>query len=508
MLKKCMPLWRDAHLQVKVKHLTFGPALEVETSKKRALLWREAHFEVKMYKAHHARTTFGKKCTPLWREAHFEVKMYKAHHARTTFGGSDVEKVHAVVARSTFRSENVQSTRGSDHFWRFRCSFCVAGARDSVPCQKGFRTLHFQKQWHAWDISRRSAKMHVAGQAQYKRHVHQRCSLGLLRWFCVTGAALRMTWHHFFVAGAALQRHGHGLEKFKTRRSPSALHSTFHCFRRNCQPYPGDDSNIYFVIFLRFFVFFLSFQFCLSFVLSFFCRFSFVCLFFCRFSVLACCFFVVIWWKICHMFCHFLAMFVRFSQKDWRISKNYIPKKWPKKWQCFEKKHFLQPEKLSFCLSFFVIWSKICHFFSFFVILVPFSQKYGKYRQLFEKWQKMTNNDKQNDRPKLKWQKMTNKMTDKIEMTKKMTDKTDMTKNDTQNDKQTEMTTKMTKKWQIKYFVFFNLCLPKFLLTIVEGRWRKSPRIASFLMLSISKSRGFTAFLIFSSSKSWGGLAE
>jgi len=28
-------------------------------------------------------------------------------------------------------------------------------------------------------------------------------SSGLLR-FCVTGAALRMTWHHFFVAGTAL----------------------------------------------------------------------------------------------------------------------------------------------------------------------------------------------------------------------------------------------------------------------------------------------------------------
>ena len=26
-----------------------------------------------------------KKCTPLWREAHFEVKMYKAHHVRTHF---------------------------------------------------------------------------------------------------------------------------------------------------------------------------------------------------------------------------------------------------------------------------------------------------------------------------------------------------------------------------------------------------------------------------------------
>ena len=65
----------------------------------------------------------SKKCTPLWREAHFEVKMFKTPGHRTTFGGSDVEKVHAVVARSTFRSQNVKNTRGSDHFWRFRCRF-------------------------------------------------------------------------------------------------------------------------------------------------------------------------------------------------------------------------------------------------------------------------------------------------------------------------------------------------------------------------------------------------
>ena len=61
-----------------------------------------------------------KKCTPLWREAHFEVKMHKTHHYRTTFGSWDVEKVHAVVARSTFRSQNVQNTTCSRHFWRFR----------------------------------------------------------------------------------------------------------------------------------------------------------------------------------------------------------------------------------------------------------------------------------------------------------------------------------------------------------------------------------------------------
>jgi hypothetical protein len=41
------------------KHLTFGSLLEVEMSKKCTPLWREAHFEVKMYKAPHARTTFG-----------------------------------------------------------------------------------------------------------------------------------------------------------------------------------------------------------------------------------------------------------------------------------------------------------------------------------------------------------------------------------------------------------------------------------------------------------------
>ena len=109
----------------------------------------------------------SKKCTPLWREAHFEVKLYKIHHARTTFGIWDVEKVHAVVARSTCRSENVQSIRGPDHFWKLRCrkrprrcgakhiskwtcqkhrgfgpllevqmSLRVAGARDCAPCQK------------------------------------------------------------------------------------------------------------------------------------------------------------------------------------------------------------------------------------------------------------------------------------------------------------------------------------------------------------------------------------
>ena len=31
------------------------------------------------------------------------------------------EKVHAIVARNTCGSENVQSTKCSDHFWKLRC---------------------------------------------------------------------------------------------------------------------------------------------------------------------------------------------------------------------------------------------------------------------------------------------------------------------------------------------------------------------------------------------------
>ena len=103
----------------------FGSQLARWEMKNCTPLWREARFQVKMYKTHHSRSTLevemSKKCTPLWREVHFQVKMYKTHHGRTTFESWDVEKVHAIVARSTCPSQNVQSTPFSDHFWKLRC---------------------------------------------------------------------------------------------------------------------------------------------------------------------------------------------------------------------------------------------------------------------------------------------------------------------------------------------------------------------------------------------------
>ena len=52
-----------------------------------------------------------KNCMPLWCEAHFQVKMYKTHQVRTAFSRSDVEKAYAVVARSTFPSQKYKNLR-------------------------------------------------------------------------------------------------------------------------------------------------------------------------------------------------------------------------------------------------------------------------------------------------------------------------------------------------------------------------------------------------------------
>ena len=96
-----------------------------------------------------------KKCTPLWREAHFQVKMYKAHHSRTTFKSWDVEKVHAVVARSTFPSQNVQNTSAPDHFWKLRCrkSARRCGAKH-ISKSKCTKTHQLRTTFGSWDVEK------------------------------------------------------------------------------------------------------------------------------------------------------------------------------------------------------------------------------------------------------------------------------------------------------------------------------------------------------------------
>ena len=63
----------------------------------------------------------SKKCTPLWRKAYSEVKMLNNWGSGNTFWSSDVEKLHAAVAKSTFRSQNAKKPRVREHFLRFWC---------------------------------------------------------------------------------------------------------------------------------------------------------------------------------------------------------------------------------------------------------------------------------------------------------------------------------------------------------------------------------------------------
>ena len=194
----------------------------------RAPLWREAHFQVKSVQKLTGSDHFWKlRCRKSARRCgakHISKSKCTKHTTRTTFGSWDVEKVHAVVARSTFRSQNVKT----DMFGPLldvQMSFRVAGARDCAPCQKwakreGF--VAFPKTMAGVGHLKRICKdaFSVAGAVQetcssellggpgadFLRRVAfwSIRSSGLLRWFCVTGAALRMTWHHFFVAGAVL----------------------------------------------------------------------------------------------------------------------------------------------------------------------------------------------------------------------------------------------------------------------------------------------------------------
>ena len=119
-------------------------------------------------------------------------------------GSWDVEKVHAAVARSTFRSPNLQSTPRTDNFWTFRARFAwqAQGIVHLLKSEQNVRVLwHFQKRWQEWDIWRGSAKMHFPWQAQYKRHVHRSCSevraLISWEWLHFGASDLQVCWDDF-----------------------------------------------------------------------------------------------------------------------------------------------------------------------------------------------------------------------------------------------------------------------------------------------------------------------
>ena len=211
-------------------------------------------------------------CTLLWREARFQVKMCTTLQLRRTFRSWDVEQVRAVVVRSTFPSQNVQSTSCSDHFWKLRCrksarrcgakhiskskctkhhmfapvldvqvSFRVAGARDGAPCQKwakreGFvaslKTMagvgHLKRICMFIRDVRRSGRWFPERGCIFE---HQIFSFGkmILRDRCSTSYDLASL---FRCKRSTLDRWSGKIAKHTGTR-PSALHSTFHFWRKS-----------------------------------------------------------------------------------------------------------------------------------------------------------------------------------------------------------------------------------------------------------------------------------
>ena len=93
MSKQCTPLWCEAHFQVKMYKTH-----QVRTTFRKSARRSGAKHISKSKCTKHTRSgpllevQMSKKCMPLWREAHFEVKMFKTLGLRTTFGGSDVTR--------------------------------------------------------------------------------------------------------------------------------------------------------------------------------------------------------------------------------------------------------------------------------------------------------------------------------------------------------------------------------------------------------------------------------
>ena len=120
------------------------------------------------------------------------------------------EKLHAVVARSNFRSQNAKNTPCPEHLWKSTCrksarccgpkhiskskgiKHTILGARYNLGCGFVWQApgiLHLVKNesnvevlqqlqtwWQDWGIWRGSAIMHLAWQGQCKTHVQRKCS--------------------------------------------------------------------------------------------------------------------------------------------------------------------------------------------------------------------------------------------------------------------------------------------------------------------------------------------
>ena len=259
-MKNCTPLWREAHFQVKMykahsasdhfwklrcrksarrcgaKHISKSKCTKHTSSehfwklrcRKSARGCGAKHiFEVKMLQNtpasdHFWKLQMSKKCTPLWREAHFEVKMYKTHHVRTTFGRSDV------VSRG--RRKGLCTLSKVSKTWGF-CSISKNDGRrgtfeeDLQRCI--FRGRRSTRDMFIRDV-RRSGRWFPERGCILEHQIFRFAKM-ILRDRCSTSYDLASL---FRGRRSTLDRwSGKIAKRIGTR--PSALHSTFHFWRKS-----------------------------------------------------------------------------------------------------------------------------------------------------------------------------------------------------------------------------------------------------------------------------------
>jgi len=106
MSKKCTPLWREAHVEIKL-HKTphVRPLLEVGMWKKCVTVEAGSSFPIQTVFGPLLEVQMSNECTPLWREERFQITMFKAPHVGTAFERSGAR-------------------------------FCLAGTRNCASCQR------------------------------------------------------------------------------------------------------------------------------------------------------------------------------------------------------------------------------------------------------------------------------------------------------------------------------------------------------------------------------------
>ena len=177
--------------------------------------------------------------------------MLKAPYVRTTFGSCDVEKVHAVVARSTFRSQNVKSTRGSDRFaWHAQGIVHLVKSEQNVEDFVAFpKTMAGGPGTFEEDLQRSIFRGRRSTRDMFIRAVRRSGadflrgvafwsikSSGLLRWFCVNRCSTSYDLASFFRGRRSSLDKWTGKIAKRIGARPSALHATFHFWRKsqNC----------------------------------------------------------------------------------------------------------------------------------------------------------------------------------------------------------------------------------------------------------------------------------